>query len=494
MTDPVDKTSVYASALTDAEVLDYIASHPDICLQYRKEDGTMDIDGVREEMRKTRKAKILDNYIDKIGKLNGKNDKRYYIHIKDETRKEGRITLKAPTKEELLDKIYEWHMSYYNGELAAARKEITLAKLFPEFLEYKKATTWSESTLNRNLYIWRRHYEGTKILNVPIRKIKLKTLQEWAYGLIREHDLTQKEFANVCTWMKQMFEYAEQEEIIDRNPYRFLKITNMNVFRQPEEKPDENKVLAPDMEMALYRKCWELYEDNHYPVNRSIPLAIILLFQAGLRPCEVCSLRYTDIKDGELVVKRYYSEKEDVVRENRTKAGHGPRRVPLTRLATELIARLHQDREEDSEKEYIFVNNEDQLKGYYNRMRKTFPLLCKDLDIPANTLYSGRRTFVSSLIDSQMNIRTIQNYVGHKDAKTTLNHYTYDRFGKEHRLKQLEQARLSVSVDDLVQAEKPGYSQTGADDKTDEHVDITASEALHELSGSVPNVPIPEAI
>ena len=180
-------------------------------------------------------------------------------------------------------------------------------------------------------------------------------------------------------------------------------------------------------------------------------LAIILLFQAGLRPCEVCSLRYADIVDGELVVKRYYSEKEDLVRENRTKAGHGPRRIPLTNLAQGIIRTIREDCEEEpQEGNYIFVIDEQQMHGFYNRMRKTFPLICKDLGIPDNTLYAGRRTFVSSLLDDNVNIKTIQNYVGHKDAKTTLNHYCFDRSGKQHRIEQLENARLGLSLADVI--------------------------------------------
>ena len=158
-----------------------------------------------------------------------------------------------------------------------------------------------------------------------------------------------------------------------------------------------------------------------------------------------------DIVDGELVVKRYYSEKEDLVRENRTKAGHGPRRIPLTNLAQGIIRTICEDCEENPQKgDYIFVTDEQQMHGFYNRMRKTFPLICKDLGIPDNTLYAGRRTFVSSLLDDNVNIKTIQNYVGHKDAKTTLNHYCFDRSGKQHRIEQLENARLGLSLADVI--------------------------------------------
>ncbi|MBQ2656118.1 MAG: hypothetical protein IJF95_05740, partial [Erysipelotrichaceae bacterium] len=353
MTDSKKEFLLKASAPSDAEVLEFIASCPDECLQFRNDDGSISLDGVKEYMRKARKNKILDNYRGQIKKLNGK-DQRYYIKLKDSSRSDGRYTIKAPTEEELLEKVFLWHL-----ENVEKIKEPTLASIFPEFLEYKKKTTWSESTAKRNLSVWKNHYENTDIIHVPIRKIRLKLLQEWAYGLIEKHDLTQKEFGNVATWMKQMFEYAAMEEIIDRNPYTMLKITNRNVFRQPEIKSDEHKVLSPDMELALYRKCWEHFESRYYPVHQLLPLGIIMLFQAGLRPSELATLRYSDIDGDEIIIRRYYSDKANVIRENRTKAGHGFRRIILTSLAKELIdaARNRQIEEGIEDPEYIFMMN-----------------------------------------------------------------------------------------------------------------------------------------
>ena len=271
MTDSKKEFLLKASAPSDAEVLEFIASCPGECLQFRNDDGSISLDGVKEYMN---------------------------IKLKDSSRSDGRYTIKAPTEEELLEKVFLWHL-----ENVEKIKEPTLASIFPEFLEYKKKTTWSESTAKRNLSVWKNHYKDTDIIHVPIRKIRLKLLQEWAYGLIEKHDLTQKEFGNVATWMKQMFEYAAMEEIIDRNPYTMLKITNRNVFRQPEIKSDEHKVLSPDMELALYRKCWEHFENKYYPVHQLLPLGIIMLFQAGLRPSELVTLRYSDVDgDGQTTI------------------------------------------------------------------------------------------------------------------------------------------------------------------------------------------------
>ena len=46
----------------DAEVLEFITKSPDDCLQYRKSDGSIDLDGVREMMVDIERKKILDDH------------------------------------------------------------------------------------------------------------------------------------------------------------------------------------------------------------------------------------------------------------------------------------------------------------------------------------------------------------------------------------------------------------------------------------------------
>ena len=47
---------------TDEEVLEFITKSPDDCLQYRKSDGSIDLDGVREMMVDIERKKILDDH------------------------------------------------------------------------------------------------------------------------------------------------------------------------------------------------------------------------------------------------------------------------------------------------------------------------------------------------------------------------------------------------------------------------------------------------
>ena len=103
----------------------------------------------------------------------------------------------------------------------------------------------------------------------------------------------------------------------------------------------------------------------------------------------------------------------------------------------------------------------DSFYAFYEGLRHAFVAICKDAGIPKNTPYSGRRTFISSLIDEDVNIRTIQEYVGHKDARTTWNNYNFDRSGKEERLEHLNKARLSLSISDITET-VPNCTQTSA--------------------------------
>lgn len=465
----IDDYIIKTSACSDKEIYDYIKLNPKVCLNYIKDDGSIDLGGVKNEMIRTRMNEVLEPYKSKIKKLNGA-DKRYYIKLKDSTKKDGRCTLKAPTEEELLKKIYKWLIeNELKSKEYISPDEITFEQLHDEFLEYKIKTTWSESTVAKNESIWKNHFEGTEIVNVPIASIRLKQIQEWGYGIIESHNLTRKEFNNVSTWLKQMFEYCLMEEIIDKNPYQFFKITNPNKFRQIAEKPDENKVLTIDEEKRLYNKCFELFKNKHYHKNVLLPLAIIMLYQLGVRPSEVCTLKYDNISGNEITINSYYRDKSYVLNgvrtgtilEDKTKAGHGSRRIYLTKLAQEVIqmARQYQNNEGIKNPEYIFLMNREfkdgkvnlnrECKSLYDRIRKTFPKICESIGVPRNTPYSGRRTFISSLYDAKINLKTIQKYVGHNDSKTTLNNYVYDRTARVERAEMLENARLPFSFEEL---------------------------------------------
>lgn len=55
---------------------------------------------------------------------------------------------------------------------------------------------------------------------------------------------------------------------------------------------------------------------------------------------------------------------------------------------------------------------------------------CKQCDIMANSFHKVRKTYISALIDSGLNINEICKAVGYTDERTTYGNYCYNRAGK----------------------------------------------------------------
>ena len=419
---------------TKEELLDYLAAHAKI-----------DLDSVREEMQQNEKEKIIAQYLPKIKQLCGK-DQRWYVRVPDPSKPDGRKKIVARSKEDLVEKVYQWHIGQHAQPVEEEECTLTIKELWPMFVEHKLATTWSIPTRMRNQSIWDNIICKTDLVSRPIKAVTFHDLEKWAYGVIKEHGLTRKAWNNISGIMSGIFDFAERRGSIDINPSRALKIANRAVFRTPEGKPSEELVLTPEQEITLYKACMDQYESGVFRVNTLIPLAVICMFQTGVRPCEVCAIRNEDIRDGQLHITRYFSEKANAVLEDHTKAGHGPRRVDLTALAQGIINEaIRYKKAHGIKSKYVFLTGPS-MYSFYSRLRKAVPDLCKILGIPRNTPYAGRRTFISSCLDSGINLDTIRNYVGHVDVKTTLDHYNHDRSTREQKLEQLEKARPSVPI------------------------------------------------
>ena len=55
-------------------------------------------------------------------------------------------------------------------------------------------------------------------------------------------------------------------------------------------------------------------------------------------------------------------------------------------------------------------------------------------------MHKIRKTYISTLIDKNVNIDTITETVGHKDKRTTYNNYCFSRFSEKQTENMLEKA------------------------------------------------------
>ena len=183
---------------------------------------------------------------------------------------------------------------------------------------------------------------------------------------------------------------------------------------------------------------------NRVKVYELAPLALLFQFETGLRIGEVCAVRYEDIETSNYIhVQRMLRrDTNEVVEHPKTQCSD--RKVYLTQTAKHLIS-LAKERQESltvNSNGYIFsINN---LPPTERSIATLYVKYCKKLGIVPKSSHKSRKTYISTLIDGQVNINTIREMVGHADERTTLNNYTFDTKTEEEKIKAIENALHSA--------------------------------------------------
>lgn len=118
-----------------------------------------------------------------------------------------------------------------------------------------------------------------------------------------------------------------------------------------------------------------------------------------------------------------HEEYEQVV--EHTKETYGDRDIVLTQAAKKIIACAKQRQQElgANDTGYIFSINKNPCS--YRSVSDLYTKYCNKLGITPKSSHKSRKTYISTLIDG--NINTIQEMVGHADERTTFKNYCYDR-------------------------------------------------------------------
>ncbi|MFI3201734.1 MAG: tyrosine-type recombinase/integrase [Eubacteriales bacterium] len=168
------------------------------------------------------------------------------------------------------------------------------------------------------------------------------------------------------------------------------------------------------------------------------PLAVILDFEIGARVGELVALKSTDIKGSEIhiqrqEVKRYVRNHEGKLKFSHyevvdyTKIKESDRYVYLTKKALEIINLITETNNKYGNycEDYLFCRDKSRIskRGVQSRIHDG----CKKIGIPVKSAHKIRKTYVSTLVDSQLNIDEVRRQAGHADEKTTYRNYCFNR-------------------------------------------------------------------
>lgn len=153
---------------------------------------------------------------------------------------------------------------------------------------------------------------------------------------------------------------------------------------------------------------------------------IVLCLYTGLRIGELLALEWRDIdfSKGTLSVTKscYYGKSANGKFERCTespKTTTSQRTIPIPKQLLVILKRI----KKRSESEYIVANGKNgvSVRSY----QRSFALLLRKLQIPHRGFHALRHTFATRALECGMDVKTLSEILGHKNANVTLNRYVH---------------------------------------------------------------------
>lgn len=176
--------------------------------------------------------------------------------------------------------------------------------------------------------------------------------------------------------------------------------------------------------------CFTVSEQKkieHYVLNckKDKLFGVVLCLYTGLRIGELLALTWKDIDFGKglLFVSKTCHDGSDGNNHIRLidspKTVHSRRVIPLPKQILPLLKSL----KKRSNCEYIIADGDKPV--FVRSYQRTFELLLKKLGIEHKGFHSLRHTFATRALECGMDVKTLSELLGHKNATITLNRYAH---------------------------------------------------------------------
>lgn len=227
----------------------------------------------------------------------------------------------------------------------------------------------------------------------------------------KEEGLATKTITNQLVLLHGLFGFALKREWIAVNP-----VAAVDRPRAPSADPDIRFLDLEELE-ALLREV----PGNHFgPTDRALYLTAAM---TGLRQGELVALRWEDVdwRAGRIRVRRNYTRQ----RFGTPKSRRSSRSVPMSeRVSAEL--RRHFERSAfQADEDLVFCHPHTGGPLDSSRMRKRFKVTLSSAGVRQVRFHDLRHTFGTLCASAGVPLRTLQEWLGHRDFTTTLIYADY---------------------------------------------------------------------
>lgn len=205
--------------------------------------------------------------------------------------------------------------------------------------------------------------------------------------------------------LKALFHYFEYKELMERNPFQKVKVK----FREPVILPKTIPLHTIELILSAIYNEYNNAKTEYQRRNALRDAAVIeLLFATGMRISELCSLEKKDVNLSERTILIYGKG----AKERKIQIGNDDVAGILEKYRTDFHAEINNC-------SHFFVNqNGRELSDQAVRrmINKYTSLAAIDLHI---TPHMFRHTFATSLLEADVDIRYIQEMLGHSSITIT---------------------------------------------------------------------------
>lgn len=343
-------------------------------------------------------------------------DGRWQTYVKEGDK---RRIIRTATYDGLIEKLYDFYF------LRGGSSVLSMDALFYEWLKYKECITNSMKTIRRHEQHWNKYFSSWK--SEKVTSYDFLELQKQCNLLVRNNNLSSREWQNVKTILSGMFDYATKKHYISENVMRDVKITVK--FRQVNKKSGKIETFQTEE----YLKLLKYLKEEYSRTGDVALLAVQFDFFVGCRVGELVALKWSDLVDlNHLHICR--EEIRDSVRcdgkwidvyaiAEHTKT-HSDRMIPLVPDAVRLLNGLRlKTAGNASEDDFIFVRNGERITS--RQINYVLEKACGKLGISVKRSHKIRKTVASRLNAGGMPLDFIREFLGHSNLETTLG-YIYN--------------------------------------------------------------------
>ena len=294
----------------------------------------------------------------------------------------------------------------------------TIEEVFYEWLKYRRENClMKKQTYDRYERDFKRFFVKKNIHTMKIKDVNNNMLEDFILKSIYTDKLSAKAWSKLKLLLYGVFWYAERNGHSDIDIRRFIEKVNIPKKAYRNTPKDSELQVFTDEELSKL----VVYLKKEPTLQK---LGVLIAAYTGMRVGEITALKYEDICDNYIHVRRtqvdYKDENHKTVYEiqDETKTDAGTRKVILLDETREIIEEI---KKLNYGKEYLF-EDEKGIKTTHC-LNMTLYRACDKVGIKRRSMHVLRKKFASILANAGVPGSIIISQMGHTNYNTTKAHY-----------------------------------------------------------------------